>query len=133
MVSLSRWIGRRKLPPSPAPRQAECPQHGRIEGRAASPTLVGIWEGRVLDMLEESQREGNIPRFEFGDANVRDGAEEWLARVKGGPASPESREAIAGLEALLADLEARSSHADPDRTSRRDADAADDPGVGRLR
>lgn len=48
----------------------------------------------MLNMLEESQRHGSAPPFEFGDANIRDGAKEWLTRIKRGPASTESREPL---------------------------------------
>ena len=44
--------------------------------------------------------------FAFDDANIRGGAKEWLARIRGG-AVPWDNEAIAGQEAVLVDLEAR--------------------------
>jgi hypothetical protein len=50
--------------------------------------------------------------FAFDDANIRDGAKEWLARIKGGRV-PWDNEAIAGLEAVLTDLEARRALAGP--------------------
>lgn len=50
--------------------------------------------------------------FAFDDANIRDGAKEWLARIKGGSV-PWDNEAIAGLEAVLVDLEARRALARP--------------------
>jgi hypothetical protein len=53
----------------------------------------------------------NLP-FAFDDANIRDGAKEWLARIKGGTV-PWDNEAIAGLEAVLVDLEARRALARP--------------------
>lgn len=53
----------------------------------------------------------NLP-FAFDDANIRDGAKEWPARIKGGSV-PWDNEAIAGLEAVLVDLEARRALARP--------------------
>jgi hypothetical protein len=79
----------------------------------AVPTLAEIWRNNVLDMLEEPQREGLAPEFTFGDANIRNGAKEWLARIKSGPV-PWDDKAIAGLEALLADLEASMATTNPE-------------------
>ncbi len=103
-VSLSRWLGRRKLPPasgesSPAPTWFPV-----VELCRAPPTLAEIWRERVLERLEEPQREGLAPEFEFGDANIRIEAEEWLERIRTGRA-PWDAEAIAGLKALLGVLE----------------------------
>jgi len=53
----------------------------------------------------------NLP-FAFDDANIRDGAKECLARIKGGSV-PWDNEAIAGLEAVLTKLEARRALAEP--------------------
>jgi hypothetical protein len=50
--------------------------------------------------------------FAFDDTNIRDGAKEWLARIKGGSV-PWDNEAISGLEAVLVDLEARTALAGP--------------------
>lgn len=50
--------------------------------------------------------------FAFDGANIRDGAKEWLARIRSG-AVPWDNEAIAGLEAVLVDLEARRALAEP--------------------
>jgi hypothetical protein len=44
--------------------------------------------------------------FAFDDANSRGGPKEWLARIRGGSV-PWDNEAIAGLEAVLTELEAR--------------------------
>jgi hypothetical protein len=104
-VSLSRWLGRRKLLPasgdsSPAPTWFPV-----VELRRAPPTLAEIWQDRVLQMLEEGQ-EGEEHPFAFGEANIRIAAEEWLERIKSGRA-PWDDEAIAGLKALLAILELR--------------------------
>jgi hypothetical protein len=52
--------------------------------------------------------------FAFNDANIRDGAKEWLARLKSGSGPvPWDDEAIAGLQAVLTDLEARKALAEP--------------------
>jgi hypothetical protein len=104
-VSLSRWLGRRKLPPasgdsSPAPTWFPI-----VELRRAPPTLAEIWQDRVLQRLEEGQ-EGEEHPFAFGEANIRIAAEEWLEQIKSGRA-PWDGEAIAGLTALLAVLELR--------------------------
>jgi DNA-binding transcriptional regulator YiaG len=107
-MSLKRWAGRRKLPPPPAQ-----PLPARWEvTRPEAPTLAEIWRTRVLDMLEEPQREGLAPEFTFEDANIRDEAKRCLARIKSGPV-PWDDKAIAGLEALLADLEASMGPAVP--------------------
>jgi hypothetical protein len=102
-ASLSRWFGRRGVR-----RAADLPPHVRraTVSPPSPPTLAEIWERRVLDMLEEPQREGLAPPFAFGDANIRIAAEEWLERIKSGSA-PRDQEAIAGLKALLADLDVR--------------------------
>jgi hypothetical protein len=104
-VSLSRWLGRRKLPPasgesSPAPTWFPV-----VELRRAPPTLAEIWREHVLQRLEEGH-EGEEHPFAFGDANIRIAAEEWLERIMTGRA-PWDAEAIAGLKALLAVLELR--------------------------
>lgn len=44
--------------------------------------------------------------FAFDDTNAHEGAQEWLAQIRGGKV-PWDNEAIAELEALLMDLEAR--------------------------
>lgn len=50
--------------------------------------------------------------FAFDDTNTREGAKEWLARIRGGKV-PWDNGAIAGLEAVLIELEARRVLAGP--------------------
>jgi hypothetical protein len=104
-VSLSRWLGRRKLPPasdesSPAPTWFPV-----VELRRAPPTLAEIWRDHVRQRLEEGQ-EGEEHPFAFGDTNIRIAAEEWLERIRTGR-EPWNAEAIAGLKALLGVLNLR--------------------------
>lgn len=104
-ASLCRWIGRRKLPPAsgePSPAPTWLPV---VELRRAPPTLTEIWQDRVLQRLEEGQ-EGEEHPFAFAEANIRIAAKEWLEQIRSGRA-PWDAEAIAGLKALLADLDLR--------------------------
>jgi len=104
-VSLSRWLGRRKLPlasgeSSPAPTWFPV-----VELRRAPPTLAEIWREHVLHRLEEGH-DGEEHPFAFGDANIRIAAEEWLERIRTGR-EPWDAEAIAGLKSLLGVLNLR--------------------------
>ena len=104
-VSLSRWLGRRRLPPasgesSPAPTWVPV-----VELRRAPPTLTERWQDRVLQRLEKGQ-EGEEHPLAFSEANIRIAAKEWLEQIRSGRA-PWDAEAIAGLKALLADLDLR--------------------------
>src|SRR3954469_11874103 len=83
-VSLSRWLGHRKLPPasgesSPAPTWFPV-----VELRRAPPTLAEIWREHVLQRLEEGQEGEEAPSF--SDASIRTAAEEWLERIRTGRA-----------------------------------------------
>ncbi len=103
-VSLSRWLGRRELPPasgesSPAPTWFPV-----VELRRAPPTLAEIWREHVLQRLEEGHEGEEDPSF--SDASIRTAAEEWLERIRTGRA-PWDAEAIAGLKALLGVLNLR--------------------------
>jgi hypothetical protein len=112
-VSLSRWIDRREPLPSGLHRLDHNPsaeQNTRMriewaegEDNHARRRLAGIWRQRVEDMLDESREDGE-DEFVYDDKGIRFAAEEWMARIKQGTASLWSREAIAGLEALLAEL-----------------------------
>jgi hypothetical protein len=69
----------------------------------ARQTIADIWRQWVEDMLDE--RRANFETgFVYDDHVVRSAAERWLALIKPAPASTWSREAVAGLEALLAKL-----------------------------
>jgi hypothetical protein len=104
-VSLSRWIGRRKLPPTSGESSPASTWFPVVELRRAPPTLAEIWYDRVRQRLEEGQ-EGEEHPFAFGEANVRIAAEEWLEQIRSGRA-PWDIGAIEGLKALLAVLELR--------------------------
>jgi hypothetical protein len=104
-VSLSRWLGRRKLPPASGESSPALTWFPVVELRRAPPTLAEIWREHVLQKLEEGHESEEHP-FTFGDANIRIAAEEWLERIRTGRA-PWDAEAIAGLKALLAVLELR--------------------------
>jgi hypothetical protein len=103
-VSLSGWLGRRKLPPasgesSPAPTWFPV-----VALRRAPPTLAEIWREHVLQRLEEGHEGEEDPSF--SDASIRTAAEEWLERIRTGR-EPWDAEAIAGLKALLGVLNLR--------------------------
>jgi hypothetical protein len=109
-VSLTRWIGRRKLTLAPAgslpaPRRPPEPREplSWIEMRPPRLRLAEVWRRCVLEKLEEGQ-EDQEDSFMFGDGNIRVAAEEWLARAKSVLPSLWNRETISGLEALLAEL-----------------------------
>ena len=98
-VSLSRWLGRRKLPPASGESSPASTWRPVVELRRAPPTLAEIWREHVLQRLEE-EYEDEERVLGLSEDRIRIAAEEWLERIRTGR-EPWNAEAIAGLKAFI--------------------------------
>ena len=98
-VSLSRWLGRRELPPASGESPPTPTQSPVVELRRAPPTLAEIWRAHVLERLEEMY-EDEERVLGLSEEQIRSAAEEWLEQIRSGR-EPGNAEAIAGLKAFI--------------------------------